>query len=280
MASSFYVDSNEYAKEGLQAVRKGRTGKLKDAEYVIQIAGENYAKALAGLTAPVAGASKQETGAYRNTVKQVEHLRTEIASYTREQANELAKTADKYVSGIRSAVKHEERGRKILGVPYAKRPSAGHVTGKIDEVADYISDAQGRLEAMRQTLEDQRLSGPADENMIKTVKGRLDNAFNDVAALEARHGGITPTTGKVVGFVKGIPGYVKKTPGYVKSAGGHAWGATKRVAGAAGSVGGYVKRAAGHVPHPHIKLPHIGHGGHKKGKKKAVKERKREFGEI
>ncbi len=178
------------ARRGLEYIRKGKSGKLKDPEYVLQIAAGAYAKAENGLVAPAADASKVEKGTYTKVRALVDNLQSELAAYTKEKVNGLTKEAAGYVSGVSKLVRQEERGRKVLGVPYAKKPSATYVTGKIDKGKTYVSDALGKIDAMRTILENEALLNPAEENLITSAQGRLNGANTKLGELETYHAGL------------------------------------------------------------------------------------------
>ncbi|MBI2085128.1 MAG: hypothetical protein HYT71_01295 [Candidatus Aenigmarchaeota archaeon] len=175
------------ARRGLEYIRKGKSGKLKDPEYVLQKAAEAYTKASNGLVEPAADASKDEKKTYTNVRSLVDILQSELASYAKGKVGGLTKEAGGYVSGITKLVKQEERGKRILGVPYAKRPSVAYVSGKIEQGKTYVTQALGKVGAMRKILENEALLKPAEKNMLNEAKGALEQVNTKLGELETQN---------------------------------------------------------------------------------------------
>ncbi len=243
--SEDYSNAIAEARRGLEYVRDakriplmGRRGNNNNAYLKIEQAGVALGKALGDLENKPNDGDRLGTANYNTALQETRSLQHEIVGYAASAADRYVKDSEKLVRKLEGLVKHEERGRKFLGVPYAKRPPADSVGRKLEEAKNYVSNAKDRVDTLSELLEKRDLLGAGGTQKILESSGQIDKYLSSITKLETQHQNITPATGKVMGVIKGVPGYAKKTPGYV-------WGATKHVAGAAGKL---ISKA----PHPHI----------------------------
>ncbi|MBI2085127.1 MAG: hypothetical protein HYT71_01290 [Candidatus Aenigmarchaeota archaeon] len=147
---------------------------------------------------------------YDKAMADLDHLKTELIDYAKEAANKIGQRSILYVSGVEKLVVQEERGRKILGVPYARRPKAAKVKDAIDnargqignivittEVKEnghevgsgksYILHLRGDLASIRNNLKRAALLGDPEEKYITGVEGDVAQDMKSIDDLDKYH---------------------------------------------------------------------------------------------
>ncbi|MBI4176871.1 MAG: hypothetical protein HY516_00730 [Candidatus Aenigmarchaeota archaeon] len=129
-SGGYQVDGN-FFKRGLSYLKPSRYTQKRKPAAALAAAAETYSRAAAQLNTvekPADGVEKQR---YDNAISGLEMLKSEVMSYGKHAAKKIDDETAKLVSRVGRAERRYERGRKILGVPYWRRPSSGKVERKI-----------------------------------------------------------------------------------------------------------------------------------------------------
>lgn len=152
------------ARRGQEYVRSGRAGKFTDSVSVLQQASEAYANAFSALPHELEeNASPVEKTKYDNVKGAVNDLRNELVAYARKTADDLVFSSAKRAAELAKLVRQEQHGKKLAGIPYAKRPSATYAGSAIEKGKTYVSESLGRLEVIKDVLYDAKLFKPAEK---------------------------------------------------------------------------------------------------------------------
>ncbi len=193
-------------------VKAGSRKAIRNPADILGAATNQYVTASNALYAnkPAKDAPQDVVDRYDRTMSRLDHLKTELIDYAKEAANKIGQRAVHYVSGVEKLVGQEERGRKILGVPYARRPKAAKVKDAIDnaksqignivitaEVKEngqevgsgksYILHLRGDLASIRNNLKRAALLGDPEEKYITGVEGDVAKDMNAIDELDKYH---------------------------------------------------------------------------------------------
>ena len=174
-------------------LKTGRLGKDNYDEPRVRLTGglamyTNAVGHFSQIGAPGGNASPKDKAAYNKVKGTLDNLKEEIRGYAKRLMENTTRQAEGYASSLTKQVDAERKGRKLLGVPIAPRPSSSLVARALSGAKVSVNSSKGYVNSVYTVLNNANVAETADTDYHNSVADRFDSVEKSLDALESRHG--------------------------------------------------------------------------------------------
>ncbi|MBI4167785.1 MAG: hypothetical protein HY515_02410 [Candidatus Aenigmarchaeota archaeon] len=201
------VDS--LVEQGLTVLRTGKLGKEKYDEPKLRLTGgisfyRRASDAFDRLHEPGEKATAEEKAGYNKTKGTLEILRNESRGYAKRIMENTIRQAEGSASSFKKQTDRERKGRKLLGVPFARRPSSSSVDRALLGYKMSVNSSSGYADSIANLLDVAGISTREDEIYANGVVVRFREVNETLDRLGTEH------TGYVSGVSEGKASKTRK----------------------------------------------------------------------